>query len=379
MVKKERLLATFTDLLGIDAPSRQEAPVARYVLDYLARVGAEAREDDAAHAVEGDCGNVVGLMRGPLPNVPPLLFNAHLDTITSTAGLKIMPDGPLIRSDGTTILGADDRAGVAILLEVLTSLKEDNAQVGDLELAFTVCEEIGLLGTRHLDFSRLKAKVAAVLDGGDDLAKVTHAAPTHKRLFVTVRGKEAHAAVHPESGVNAIVLASRAMAKMLLGRVDTETTANVGVIHGGEATNIIPGEVRVECEARSRDEEKLDRQLEHMRSLFVEEATLVGGQAEVEEVLLYRGYRLAEDDPAIRLARAALQRMGNTLVMEPGFGGTDANRFYAAGISAVVLGTGAENPHSKEEYVNTDVMVDAARLLCEMAIVQAEGLQGIIE
>jgi tripeptide aminopeptidase len=362
VIVRDRLLQRLLEFIVVNGPSREERAVADRIRSELAALGIEAREDDAAAAVGGNCGNMVAKLPATGGGGPTLLFNAHMDTVQPTAGVRPIVSGDLVKSDGTTILGADDRSGVAIALEVAHSLLEDGTAHGEIILAFTVCEEVGLLGAEHLARRGLSAGVGFVLDGGDDPGRIVSAAPYHVRLKAVVRGKAAHAGVHPEEGINAIVIASRAISGMTLGRVDAESTANIGKIRGGEATNIVPELVELEGEARSIQEPKVKQQVAHMVEQLETAARALGGSAEVQQEMNYRGYRLSEDDPPIRLAMKAMQRLGIKPILEPSCGGTDGNQFNAAGIPTATLCTGGGNAHGRDEYCNIPVMVRCAEL-----------------
>ena len=361
-LRSKRLLDDFLDLCRIASPSGRESEVARVIIGKLDAIGLSHKTDDAGKGFGGEQGNIIVNVQGSLDNVPTLLLNAHMDTVVPCDGVTpIVRDG-VVYSDGTTILGGDDKAGCCVLLELLRVLHEDIIPHGPLEVVFSVAEEIGLQGVQYLDYSLINAEHAFVFDGGTNMAEVIVAAPTHTHLDVNVRGVASHAAVHPERGVNAIALASRAISGMNLGRIDDETTANVGIINGGGATNVVPGEVNIQCEARSHDRGKLNAQVEHMRALFIGEAEARGGSAAVEVYDKYEAYRLNDDAPVLRVARAALAELG--LEMEPkiGGGGTDGNIFNNHGISALVVSNGEKNVHQLDECCAVADMEHSVRL-----------------
>ena len=268
MINLERLKETFIHLVRLASPSKQEGLVASYVKEYLNELGIEWVEDKAADALGATCGNIIGWLDGE--GEIPLMLNAHLDTVQKPAEeVVVREENGILKSDGTTILGADDKSGVAIILEVLRVIKENNLPHPPLQPVFTICEEIGLLGAKHLDYSLLKAKWGLVLDGGNP-AEIIHRAPTANRLQFVVIGKAAHAGVHPEEGINAIWLAAKAISSLQLGRIDEETTCNLGLIEGGTATNIVPDKVVIKGEVRSHKQEKLKAQTEKIINAFKE-------------------------------------------------------------------------------------------------------------
>lgn len=347
-VNRDRFLADFLELVQIPSPSGSENKVAEAVKGKLQAMGLTIEEDEAGKGFGGEQGNLIVKVAETINDVPPLLLNAHLDTVAPCEGVKPIVEGNKVRSDGTTILGADNKAGVCILLEFLRVLKEDSIPHGQLEIVFTVGEETGLNGAKHLDYSRINAKVGFVYDSGLPVNKVIVAAPSQKSLQAVIKGKAAHAGVSPEKGINAIVLAAKAIALMRIGRIDHETTANIGVIQGGLATNIVPEEVIVRGEARSHDLRKLDEQIAQMVTLFEQEAQKGGGLAQVEVWEVYRSFRISEDDLPAKVVKAALAEMGMEPQWEITGGGSDANIFNEHGIQSVIVCCGQESPHSPE-------------------------------
>ncbi len=373
MVNRERLLKTFLDLVAIDGVSLHEGAVAEAVEQRLCRLGLEPFRDQAGAAIGGETGNVIAALPGALSAT--VLLVAHLDTIRPTGGVVIVQQEGAVRSDGTAILGADDRAGVAMVLEAVEVLRESETPHPTVEVAFTVAEEIGLLGAKHLDYQRLKARVGFVADGGKEVETVVSAGPWHSRFAVKVIGRAAHAAVHPEEGVNAVLIASRAIAQMRLGKVDEETVANVGVIRGGEATNVVPAEVEVKGEARSQDPSKVGATIAEMVGLFEREAEAAGGRAESSVEELYQGYRHGPESEVIRIIEGAMARQGLTIQLKPSAGGTDANFLNAGGIASAVVPTGAHNPHSNEEALFLDEFYRSAQLLVDIVLEAGEVLR----
>lgn len=364
-VQRGRLLDDFLKLVRIPSPSLREGEVAQFIIARLRESGADFEVDDAAKAIGGEHGNIIAKVDGNL-SVPSILLNAHIDTVTPCENVVPVIEGDCIRSDGTTILGADNKAGVCVILEALRVLREDGIAHGPIEVVFTVAEEIGLLGAKHFDYGRLSARCGFIFDGGAPVNKVVIAAPTQKNVRARILGVATHAGVSPERGVNAIVLASRAISKMRLGRIDEETTANIGVIRGGRATNIVPDLVEIEGEARSHDEEKLERQIEHMCMLFQSEADGGGGKAEVEIELKYRSFKVGEDELPAKVVKMALGKLGETPEWKRGGGGSDANIFNEHGIRSVIVSSGEQNAHMLSEFIYLSDMERAANLAVEL-------------
>lgn len=359
MINSDRLRRLFLDLVKINGPSGHERAVADYVKSRLHLLGLEVGEDGVGPEVGSTSGNIIALLRGSATGTP-ILLNCHMDTVEPTEGLKPVMDGDVIRSDGSTILGADDRAGIAAVIEAVESVAESGVAHADVQLLFTVSEEVGLRGAKAMDRSKIIGRFGYVMDTQKPPGGITVSAPSHETVSVEIHGKAAHAGIAPENGVSAIVAASRAIAGMRLGRIDDETTANVGVIEGGKARNIIPDLVKLKGEARSRNESKLAAQVEHMRSLFNEEASSIGASVSFEHEHEYTGYRWSEKDPVVALACAASRLIGLEPVFQDGGGGSDANVFNSAGIPCVVIGVGYDDAHTHTENVSVEDLTKAA-------------------
>src|SRR5579863_1496274 len=246
-VNRERLTNLFLELVRIDSLSRHERDVALRLQRELESLGAQCRYDNAGERVRGNTGNLIARIEGNVVGVAPLLICAHMDTVSPGEGVKPIVEGDIIRTDGTTVLGGDDKSGCAIICEVLHQLREQNIPHGPIDAVFTVCEEIGLQGARNLDLSLLRAREGLVFDSDSPGYLFVRAAGAQGLRF-TVRGYEAHAGMAPERGLSAIRIAAEAIAAMRLGRIDDETTANLGTIQGGRAGNIVPNEVVVRGE-----------------------------------------------------------------------------------------------------------------------------------
>ena len=361
-IQESRLVNDFLELIQINTPPGQEAPVADRLEAELRDLGFETQRDDAGTHIGGNTGNVIAFKRGTVPGAPMIMLNAHMDTVQPTAGLVPRIEDGWIRSSGDTILGADDKAGVAAIMEGVRAIVEEGLDHGDLEIVFSIAEETGLFGARYMDFSKVRSRLAYVFDSGPPAGAIVTSAPTHDVFHVTYRGVASHAAVAPERGVNAILAASKSIARMELGRLDDRTTCNVGVIGGGSATNIVPDVVRVEAEARSRDPETLDRLVREMTAAFEAGAAEVGAEVEIEVDRHYLGYEVPEDDELVRWAQDAGESLGFVPLMRPGAGGSDANIFNANGLKALVLGVGYYDPHGVNERIEITDLVRTAEM-----------------
>ena len=345
----DELRDLFVRLAGIRSPSREERDLADVVTRFLRDVGLEVKEDDSAVVTGCACGNLIVRLPGRGEGTP-LALCAHLDTVPLDRAPTVVVDDGVVRSDGQTILGADDKAAVAALLMVVRDLARE-APAADLEVVFTAGEEIGLQGAKALAPDALSAAALFVLDSEGAPGTVITNAPTLKAVNAEFRGIAAHAGIEPESGRSAVLAAARAVTGMQLGRLDHETTANVGIIQGGSAVNVVPGHCLVRGEVRSRDEAKLAAQLEQVLEAVALAAAETGVDVDVDVHEDYRGYRHAPDALPLRIAAAAMAEMGLEERLIGGGGGSDSNVFNARGLPAVTLGVGFEHVHSPREQI----------------------------
>ena len=366
-VNQERLVQTFLDMVRVNTPPRQEKAASEIAYKILIDLGFECTYDDAGRKVGGNVGNLIAFKKGTVENAPTIFFSAHFDTVEATPGLEPIVDGDVIKTDGKTVLGADDISGMAPILEAMRLLQEQSIPHGDIQLLLTICEEIGLVGAKHLDPSRIKAKFGYVLDAGPPVGSLVYSAPTQDIFEVWIHGRPAHAGAQPEDGTSAVLVAARAIARMKLGRIDHETTANVGVITGGTATNIVPAECYVKCEARSRNHAKMEKQRDHMLQCFREEAEAAKITLDVKNENAYPAYELKMDDEVLTLGMAAAERIGLEPLLRVTGGGADANIFNANGFPTTVLGCGMMNIHRHDEYVLISDLVKSTQLVVSIA------------
>jgi tripeptide aminopeptidase len=381
MISSDRLASLFTELVQIDSVSKKEGAIAKVLKNKLESMGAEVVIDQAGPKVGSDTGNLIARFSGTQEEGPPLLINAHMDTVQPGEGIKVRYEDGLFSTDGTTILGADDKSALAIIIEAITILQEQRLPHRSLELVITVCEEVGLLGAKNLDYSLLKAPYGYSLDATDTDGIVIKA-PAANHLHFEVRGRDAHAGAAPEKGINAIQLASRAISKMAIGRLDDETTANIGVIEGGTATNIVPGLVTVSGEVRSHSPAKLDQQTKKIVQCFEEEISSYkeafpsdDGLPRLEALVRedFSVMKTPEDHPVVSMAVEAAKRLGREMKTKTSGGGSDANIFFGHGIVTGILGTGMKDMHTVRESIRLKDMVRSAELLLEIIQLHAKG------
>lgn len=349
LLNHERMTALFMEMARIESGSENEAAMCAFVAKQLRDLGAEVVTiDDASKQIGGTGGNVFARFKGTV-DAPPLLLNAHLDTVYSTQNIQLIRDAHEIRTDGSTILGADNKAGVAIILEVIRTLKERNLPHPPLEVVFSIREEKGLLGAKAFDTSLLKARTGLVVDGREDPSALFVQSPTHWKFEVVFHGKAAHAGAEPEKGRNAIAMAAKAIAQMQWGRLDAETTANVGVIEGGQAMNVVPDRVKLIGEFRSFDSARVKALTERWKALCEQVAQESEGTVEVNFNQTFEAIRLAPDAPIVQAAVAGLKAVGIEPRLERTGGGSDANAFALKGIQCLVFPTGADRIHTPQE------------------------------
>jgi len=359
MIDEQRLRRTFLDLVAFNSPPGEEREVSRFCAEILRDAGFVCQFDPA--------GNLIAQKSGAIASVPRIFFSAHTDTVQPTAGLVVQERDGVFHTSGDTILGADDKAAVAAILEAVRVLDERGIDHGDLQVILSTGEEVGLIGARALAPSVIAGSIGFVFDASGTTGAIITAAPTQETLDVRVQGRAAHAGFAPEKGVSALQIACRAVANMRLGRIDAETTANVGSIHGGTATNIVAQEAVIQMEARSRNPETLEAQVAHIRSCLDEAAAFYGGQVEITQAREYEGYQWAVEDLPVRLAADAWRRLGREPTLRPTGGGSDANVFNARGVPAVVLSCGYVDAHTFNERVPLADMVAAAEWAVSIA------------
>ena len=403
MIRADRLTETFLWLTRFDAESYHERKIADALKERFAAMGMTAEEDDAAEALRAEwershpesgrpadpSGNLLVRVPGVLPGTP-VLFAAHLDTVAPGNGRKAVlhradeerPDDEegkekerphagvredMLTSDGTTVLGGDDGAAIAEILEAVMSLEEEKIPHRELELLFTAAEEPYCRGSRHFDFSRIRAKEAYVVDLDGPAGTASLSAPVIVSFYAEVRGRSAHAGFRPEDGIHAIAAAAAAVSRLPSGRIDADTTFDIGTSAGGTAKNIVPDRVRMEGELRSRSAETAEAFERQAESVFREEAEKAGATAELRWDVNFPSFRVGDDSCIVRRFREACRTIGLKPKTVSTFGGSDNNRLAAAGIPGLVISCGYFNAHTVRETVSVREMVRTAELLEALA------------
>jgi tripeptide aminopeptidase len=365
--ERERLHETFVSLCRIASPSGHERPCTDHVAQEMTRIGLEVDEDDAGPAAGADAGNLFA--RVPGRGTASIMLCAHLDTVPLTAPIEpILVDGGWTNA-GAGIIGADNKAAVAVMLELARHLtsRERPPEVG-LELLFTVSEENGLHGAKAFDVAGLRSEYGFVFDHATPIGEIVVASPTYQRIVVELHGRAAHAGIRPEDGRSAIAAAGRAIASLQLGRLDRETTSNIGTISGGTATNVVPERCRIEAEVRGLTDRRVEEVVTEMIDGFQDAADAAECDLDITVERMFSGYRTKPRAPHIEVAERALRACGYEPRPIVTGGGSDANAFQAAGFPCANLANGTERNHEPEERVS----VDALEGMLEVAIALVE-------
>jgi tripeptide aminopeptidase len=388
MINQERIKNLLLELVQIDSISRKERDVAERIKQLCEEMGAQVEIDDAGGKVGGNSGNVIARFPGTIPTAETIMMSAHMDTVVPGEGVKPIVEGDIIRTDGTTVLGGDDKSGCAVIIETIRCLQEQSIPHAPVEAVFSICEEVGLLGAKHVDVSKLKSKYGLVFDS-DDPGFLFTKGPSANHMEFKIYGLESHAGVAPEEGISAIRIAAEAINNMKLGRIDEETTANIGVIRGGEATNIITNLVTLKGEARSLDDAKLEAQTAHMIKCLEDaaakqEVTVAGvtTKARVESQVSREYYAMDVPDSSrvVQLVYQAAARLGQKVEACSSGGGCDANIFNKRGIECANFGTGMRAIHTVKEwldvkdlYQSAEMTLEILKLNGELALKQSQG------
>ena len=373
MISMQRMTEHLMDIIRIDSISRRELDVALKLQKDMEDIGAECFYDDVGKIVNGNVGNLIVKIKGNTDNVEPILLSSHMDTVGPGEGIKPIIENGIMRSDGTTILGSDDKSGVSIIVEVLRTLKEKDLPHGDIEIAFTICEEVGLLGAKYIDETHFNSSYGIVLDSSTPDRLVLRC-PSSDILNIKIHGLEAHAGICPENGISAIQIASDAITNMKLGRIDDITTANIGSINGGLATNIIPKLIEVKAEVRSHDNDKLEQQVNHMCDCFHNAANkyklelddeVVEPLIEIDINHIYQKMDVSDETKITKIMDKAVENLNYKIKHHTSGGGCDANHFNNKGIECVNLGTGMYELHTVNEYLKLDEFYRSAEIVLE--------------
>ncbi len=367
MINEQRLIDRFMEYVRIDSETKSEGVFGRFLAEKMEQMGLVVAFDQAGAVIGSDGNNLVGRLEGTLPGEPVILC-AHMDTVVPGKGIvPVLKDG-VITSQGDTILGSDDKGGIAAIVEAVQMIIESKTPHRTIELVFTIAEEGGLNGAKNMDMALISGSRGFVLDSGGSPGAIVVGAPYQDKIEARILGRPAHAGICPEEGISAIQVAAGAIQNMHLLRIDNETTANIGIIRGGDATNIVCSEVWIKAEARSLTEEKLVAQTQHMVKCVEEACTKFGAKSEIEVSREYGGYAVTDGEPLLAFTEATIRDLGMTPVRMTSGGGSDTNIFNNRGLKLLNLATGMSKVHTLEEYVEVKDMVDLTRLVHRLAV-----------
>ncbi|WP_312702366.1 M20/M25/M40 family metallo-hydrolase [Sedimentibacter sp.] len=365
MINEKRLISTFMEYVQIDSETKNEKDISERIINDLRELGYEPYTDESGKKLNSNGNNVYCFIPGTNQS-EPMIFSAHMDTVTPGKGIVPYIDGNYIKSKGDTILGGDDKAGVTAIIEALRTVKENNLPHRPIEIVFTICEEGGVNGVKEVDFSKLTAKKGIVLDSGGGPNKIIVEAPGQTRIFAEIIGKPSHAGVSPEKGISAIMVAAEAVTNMKLLRIDNETTANIGTFKAVGATNIVSPSVEIVAEARSRSVEKLKSQTNHMVKCLQDTCDKYGAELKYDIEYCYLSYALDLQDEHLKQIESVCEKLGLEVEKVPSGGGSDANIFNHNGIKAVNVGAGMELAHTTDEQLNINEFINASKFVLEM-------------
>lgn len=366
MINKERVLQQFLQLVQIDSETGAERQICDELIGQLHQLGMEVIEDQSAAKTGHAAGNIVATLPGNTDG-PTIFFTSHMDTVTPGKGINPRIEGDYVVSDGSTILGSDDKAGVAAILEGIRVIQETKLPYSCIQVLITAGEESGLVGSKALDLALLKADYGFALDSSGKVGDIIVSAPFQAKMKVIVHGRAAHAGVNPEDGLNAIQVASRAIMRMPIGRIDQETTANIGKIEGGQATNIVCPRVEFLAEARSLVKEKLEQQLAKMQKAITDTSEEFETTIDVDVKWMYPGYKFSKEDLITQKAMKAIKAIGRQPQLKSSGGGSDANVISGYGIPTVNLAIGYEEIHTTNERMPIEELFKAAELVVALS------------
>lgn len=364
MINRERMVENFINMAKISSPSLKEREVADYIKKELESIGLEVIEDNAGEKTGGNSGNIIGILRAP--GKKKVLLSAHMDTVLPCDKVNPIIENGIIKSDGTTVLGGDDKAGIANIIEAIRVIKENNFDHSEIIVVCSIAEEIGLLGAKNFDIEKYAPDYSFILDSSGKPGIAIIQTPYSAKGEMKIIGKPAHAGIAPENGINALTVAAHAITKIKLGRIDSETTSNIGVVRGGEAVNIVMPEVTLHYEARSFSGEKLDSLLKETNDIFVEVAKEFGAEFENNVVKGYSGYHLDKNEDILKYFEKACMNAEVEYITKSTGGGSDSNIYNEKGYKALTIAVGMTKVHTKKEYIEIEDMVKTAKLVVEV-------------
>jgi len=374
MINQARLVKTFTDLVRIDSESKNEIDVAIYIKNKLKKLGISYKIDSSKELTKSNHGNIIATL-GKNKKYPTILLSSHMDTVTNGKSIKPIIKKNYITSDGRTILGADDKSGLAIILETLEVLKKSKLKHCNIEIAITTCEEIGLLGARYLDYKLLKAKEGIVLDSTSP-ERLVFKGPSSDYFNITIKGIEAHSGINPEHGLSSIAISAEIITKMKTGRINKNTTINIGRINGGSAVNIVPGQTEIMCEIRSHSERKIKSELSKIKKTLTAankkyKKINKNFNASIKVNRIYNSINIPKNIFIIKSILSTCKDFNYKVDLVETGGGADANFFVQNGINTVNLGTGMREFHTTKEKLILKEFYQSANIVLNSLIIKS--------
>lgn len=369
MVQEKRIINEFLELVRVDSETKHEEQIAEVLKDKFAALGLKVEEDESKSRSGSGANNLQFTLAATegKEQAPTVYFTSHMDTVVPGKGVQPrVDDDGYVRSDGTTILGSDDKAGIAAMLELIRVLQEDKIPHGAVKFVITPGEESTLLGSRNMTPGWVKADFGYAIDSNGNVGSIAVAAPAQAKVYITFSGKAAHAGVNPEDGISAITVAAKAVSRMPLGRIDKETTANFGTFQAVGETNIVSEKVQLIGEARSLADEKLERQLEAMREACSKVCEETGAAFDFRYDIVYPAYKFNDTAPHVKLAVKAIEAVGRKPLLFHSGGGSDANILNGQGLPTVNLSVGYENIHTTKEQIPVSELVKIAEVIVEI-------------
>lgn len=368
LIKSKRLLETFFKLLEIKSPSKNEGEIVQFVSNTLKKLGLKVIIDDSGKKIGSNGGNIIARkIKGTRKEITPIFLGAHLDTVNLNGDvIPVIQNGKITNKNKNCILGGDDKVAVAAIIEAMRVIKENSIKTGDIYLIFTIAEEIAILGAKYVDLKKVPAKYGFIFDGEGDIGVINNQAPFQNTLNIRITGKAAHAGIEPEKGLNSIKVASEAISRIRCGRIDKETTCNIGVINGGVAINIVPEITDIRAEARSLKVEKLDNITKEITDTFIMTSKKYRAKIELDVEREYDGFKIGEDELPVQIGKKSILEIGRKPAVVSTGGGSDINIFNAKGKKAISFSSGMENVHSKSEYVKFSELEKLVILILEI-------------
>jgi len=366
-INNKRLVDTFLKLASIKSPSGNEKEIVDHVGKILSGLGLSVDIDDSGKNYGSNSGNITAFLKGNDPDIMPIFLGAHLDTVALNG--EVVPyikNGIIKNKNKNCILGGDDKVAVAAIIEILCYIVENNIKTGNIYIIFTISEEIGVIGAKYVDMEKIGAKYGFVFDSHGDIGTIYNQAPYQNSIEAEFIGKAAHAGIEPEKGINSIKAAAIAISNIRFGRLDGQTTANIGKIEGGMARNIVPASTRMLLEARSLEESKLETVTAEMMASLKSASTDTGCRLKYELIREYDGFTIMPEEIPLKIASDAIKKTGIRPKIASSGGGSDINVFNSKGKRAVNLSSGMENVHTDSEYVKISQLEKLAQLILEI-------------